>query len=299
MPKIDFNECKEAKLERLQELAEKRHTEANQLFDHAKKMSDVIPFGQPILVGHHSENRDRNYRNKIENKMNKAIETSGKAEYYDDRVKAMQTNNAISQDDPEAVQMLKEKLQGIEKDIEQIKEHNKKFKNVIKLEKYNFRDGYESIINANGHKNLAKIIDGVLSWESKRIPDEVKTQIEKYHKTGTWIKSEIPEKEMILPSYHLQNLNGNKSRIKKRIESLLALDQVQEVQEENKETGISYEVNKDENRVMIFFPGKPSEEVRKSLKSKGFRWSPRNMAWQAYINDWNIQRAKEFVEGKN
>jgi hypothetical protein len=36
---------------------------------------------------------------------------------------------------------------------------------------------------------------------------------------------------------------------------------------------------------MIFFPGKPDEKTRDSLKSSGFRWSPSSGAWQAYRND--------------
>ena len=79
------------------------------------------------------------------------------------------------------------------------------------------------------------------------------------------------------------------------MKSLASLDAVEEIQFEK--DGISFEVNKSENRVMIFFPGKPSEEIRSKLKRHGFRWSPRNMAWQAYIKQWNIDFAKEIVQG--
>jgi hypothetical protein len=35
------------------------------LYDDAHRMADAIPFGQPILDGHHSEGRDRRYRDRI------------------------------------------------------------------------------------------------------------------------------------------------------------------------------------------------------------------------------------------
>lgn len=38
--------------------------------------------------------------------------------------------------------------------------------------------------------------------------------------------------------------------------------------------------NFSEERVQILFDGKPSVDVRNILKSNGFRWSPRNEAWQ-------------------
>jgi hypothetical protein len=55
---------------------------SDQLFDRAKKMASVIPFGQPILVGHHSEKGDRNCRDKIHNTFGKAFEEQDKADYY-------------------------------------------------------------------------------------------------------------------------------------------------------------------------------------------------------------------------
>lgn len=39
-----------------------------------------------------------------------------------------------------------------------------------------------------------------------------------------------------------------------------------------------------ENRVRIHFGGKPGDEVRKLLKSRGFRWSPTVGAWQRHAS---------------
>ena len=48
-------------------------------------MASAIPFGQPILVGHHSEGRDRRYRDRIHNTFGKAFATMDKADYYEER----------------------------------------------------------------------------------------------------------------------------------------------------------------------------------------------------------------------
>jgi len=74
MPKTDYEERREAKKDRYQELSDKNKKKSEDGFDQAHKMADVIPFGQPILVGHHSEQRDRNYRAKINRKYEKSFE---------------------------------------------------------------------------------------------------------------------------------------------------------------------------------------------------------------------------------
>ena len=38
-----------------------------------------------------------------------------------------------------------------------------------------------------------------------------------------------------------------------------------------------------QNRLQILFDGKPDEETRAALKSNGFRWSPKNQAWQRQL----------------
>lgn len=48
-----------ARVERLEAAAERREQQAEASFKRAHDISDTIPFGQPILVGHHSEGRHR------------------------------------------------------------------------------------------------------------------------------------------------------------------------------------------------------------------------------------------------
>ena len=290
-----YEEKKQRRLERAQELAEKNEAKAKQVFNHAHNMADAIPFGQPILVGHYSEKRDRNYRDKIDRTYNKAFELKDKSDYYADKVKAIENNHAISSDDPEAVTKLKTKLEEIDKEIEQVKEHNKKCVGFVKIASFQYRDGYQVITNTNGDsKQYAKIVDGVLIWESKRIPENIKTIIENYHKTGKLEQPELPKDKIKFDSYVLQNLNGNKTRIKKRIEELGHIQTIADYDETK--NNIRIFTDKEENRVKIEFPDKPSEEIRTDLKRNGFHWSPYNMCWQKMLNAWSLETAKKFFE---
>lgn len=108
--KHDYQERKQNRITRALELASKKERERDQLYDQAQKMSSVIPMGQPILVGHHSERRDRRYRARIHNTFGKAFKASEKAEYYREKAQIIENNDAISSDDPEAISRLEEKL---------------------------------------------------------------------------------------------------------------------------------------------------------------------------------------------
>ncbi len=73
------------KADRIDEWADKAEARGNALCNESRDMASVIPMGQPILVGHHSEKRDRRYRERIGNKMDRSIEESKKAERHRDR----------------------------------------------------------------------------------------------------------------------------------------------------------------------------------------------------------------------
>lgn len=83
------------------------------------------------------------------------------------------------------------------------------------------------------------------------------------------------------PDYALQNNNANIRRVESRIKQLKAAKD-QGVTE--KETDICKVVeNTEEMRLQLIFDGKPEPEVREILKKNGFRWSPKNTAWQRQL----------------
>lgn len=56
---FNSQERAKARAERLQGLADKHRANADSAFDRSQKAVENIPFGQPILVGHHSEGAHR------------------------------------------------------------------------------------------------------------------------------------------------------------------------------------------------------------------------------------------------
>jgi hypothetical protein len=78
----------EERAERYSSRSDKAHHEYQSRHETAHRMADVIPFGQPILVGHHSEGRDRRYRERIRNNFAKAFEAYDKSNYWQRRAES-------------------------------------------------------------------------------------------------------------------------------------------------------------------------------------------------------------------
>lgn len=57
--------------------------------------------------------------------------------------------------------------------------------------------------------------------------------------------------------------------------------------------------NYEEDRLQILFDDIPEESKRKELKSSGFRWSPRNKAWQRQLTDNAVYAAKRILNLPN
>lgn len=68
----------------------------------AEEMTDGIPLGQPILVGHHSEHKARKQAERIENTVNRAVDEFKKADYWRNRARRV-VAHAARHDQPSVV----------------------------------------------------------------------------------------------------------------------------------------------------------------------------------------------------
>lgn len=75
----------EQRAERFDEYSTKRAADSAQAAEAVRRITDGIPLGQPILVGHHSERHARRDANRIENGMRKAVKMWETAKYWTDR----------------------------------------------------------------------------------------------------------------------------------------------------------------------------------------------------------------------
>lgn len=121
-----YRERREAKAERLRGWAEKRAEKADAALEQARTMADGIPFGQPILVGHHSEGRDRNYRARITSTYDRSFEHQAKAESMAAKADSIEGALATSiySDDPDAIEQLEARIAKLEAERTAIKAYN-------------------------------------------------------------------------------------------------------------------------------------------------------------------------------
>jgi hypothetical protein len=121
-------EKRERRAERLAEWGAAREAKQSALNEAARadEAATGIPFGQPILVGHHSERRRRKAIDRIDRNMRAAVENSRKAESMAARAENIRaaTDHAIYDDDPDAIERLQAKLASLETERERRKQAN-------------------------------------------------------------------------------------------------------------------------------------------------------------------------------
>lgn len=119
--RIDYLERQEYKKEMYQERAEKADKRSQSHYERHRDIASVIPMGQPILIGHHSEKRHRKDLDRIDNEMRKSIQESEKADYYRNKVDNIDNSKVISSDDPQAIEKLQARIEELEKAKEEVK----------------------------------------------------------------------------------------------------------------------------------------------------------------------------------
>jgi predicted peroxiredoxin len=182
--KHDFHQRKQNRIDHAENQALKNEAESDQLYLRTKEMVSVIPMGQPILVGHHSEKRDRNFRAKIDSTMGRSVAAGKKAEYYAEKAQTIKDNDAIFSDDPEALLKLEQKLATLKGTQDFVKAANR-------------------MVRKNDREGFLKL---------------------KFAKPEMWVELITPQWWGVgFAPYVLTNNNANIKRIEKRIAGLKAL----------------------------------------------------------------------------
>ena len=239
-----YEQKQEERRQRLLDSADKADREAKSRLKSADDMLSVIPMGQPILVGHHSEKRHRRDLDRIHTNIGKGIDAQEQAKKLRERAASV-GKGGVSSDDPDAINKLSEKLEKLQKQQELYRAINKALRKADK-------SGDDAPLKALGLSD--QTIAGL------KQPDFA-------GRRG-------------IPSYVLTNNSSNMRRIRQRIEELKATAEDQTSEEQHGEIRIVDNV--EENRVQIFFPRKPATDLRRTFKSAGFRWSPTTGAWQRH-----------------
>jgi uncharacterized protein DUF3560 len=271
MPIEDYAERQEAKRERLEDRADKAASRAQQHQKTADSILSVIPMGQPILVGHHSEKRHRRDLARADRALHGSVEESAKAKFLRARADGL-GKHGISSDDPGAPDKIAERIEQLEAKRDWMKAINAAVR--AKLREVQKRDPAgvvePHVDQATALAELCKD-ETITLAEAKKLADDF--AMFPYHGLG-------------FPAYALTNLGANIRRLTDRLESLQRSATTQATTPPRLHVGQGYEVyeDRDENRVCVRFPSRPSTTVCQALRQAGFHWNRTIGAWTRLLN---------------
>lgn len=233
----------ERKLEKREEWANGRRAKAAQDFGRSHQLVGEIPFGQPILVGHHSEQRHRNALKKSDNAMRRGIDSQDMAEHHASKAAGIsrQLDGSIFSDDPDAIEALTAKIAKLEAEREKIKATNK-----------------------------------IIRRKPKNEPTP-----EKITELTALVGSEVAAQQLFepdyagrigIPSYVLQNLGGNIATARNRIKDIGRRNAQTEAAEDAGGVLVKLNMCGATEYATVTFSEKPEYAVIKTLKAAGFSW---------------------------
>lgn len=253
----------EARLKRRRDWAESRDQKSDAAFNAARAIADRIPFGQPILVGHHSEGRARRDAARIDNGMRKGVESMKAAERHRGVASTLahRLETTIFSDDPDAIEALKEKIATLEAKRENLKAINAAFRKAKGAPGWSrecMRYEYERTAFAPGESPIEK------AWAC--------------------LKAACPWEKKPVPTYRLTNLGANIRRLEERIKVIEArVKETEQVEAAGgliiREAGSLKDLSPEdwENAepgayCTVAFAEKPDRKIITELKSAGYYW---------------------------
>ena len=180
-----------------------------------------------------------------------------------DKIRSFGTG-AIDLADPHAREMLQERLDNLQKQLDLDKKLNAYWRK---------------------HKTFIGCPD-ISSSFAEKLTKETTDMLERC----AWVSKPFPD-------YELASLRDKIKRTAARLDELNKRQEVQNAGDNDNEKFDGGEIirNLEDDRLQIIFDEKPDEETRNKLKSNGFRWSPRNKAWQRQLTQ-NAEYALKRLE---
>lgn len=213
-----------------------------------RAISSAIPFGQPVLVGHHSERHHRRDIARMDAGIRTSIDETKRGEELQRRAESV-GSGGISQDDPDAIAKLEGELSAAERAQAMFKAIN------ATIRKY-ARKGTDAQVAA-----LTGLEYGIGEARARLLlePDT-------FGHVG-------------IAPYKITNNGANIRRIQKRIAELRA-KATTPAREPIVTDRYTIEECADDNRTRIRFVSRQGASIVSLLKSRGFRWAPSVDAWQ-------------------
>lgn len=241
-----YRERRLAKADRLRGWADRRDEKAEAAADRARQIGDLIPMGQPILVGHHSESRHRRDIARMQGATRASLENQAKARDFRSRAAGIeaQAAAAIYDDDPAAVERLEERIATLEAERDRVKR-----------------------FNASCRKKSPDY--------SILTPEEV-TAVQDLLRVAAFQCTDKNGTLKGFPAYHLSNLSANIRRQQDRLAQLRR--KARSVAAAEADGGVTVRAL-GPNRVTVTFADKPDAAIRAGLKDHGFRWVRTEGCW--------------------
>jgi hypothetical protein len=233
----------ERKIDRCMEWAEGREKKATAERSRGD-MSEAktgIPFGQPILVGHHSEGRHRRVVDRAHRAMDRAIENEKMADTHRSKAAGLSTmlDRTVFSDDPDAVEALEARIAALDAERQQ-------------------------------NNTINKIV--------RKKPKNVATPEKIAALAGLGMSEAVAEKlfepdfagRIGVPAYVNQNLGGRIKAARGRLEIVKTQAENRKAAEESPD-GVVVKENC-YGDLFVTFSEKPDREILTALKTAGYRW---------------------------
>jgi hypothetical protein len=238
---------------RLESAAARERAKARQCFEASDRAVEGIPFGQPILVGHHSERRHRRALERARSRASEGLEHSDRAAELERSARRV-GSGGVSSDDEDAIGKLEAKLADLGAQRVRLKRANQ-------------------AIRAGTPEDKIELTD---------------REREDLRGLGTYTWERAANGRAIFPGYVFRNLGGRIRQVEQRLHALRAAEVKREEAssvELASGAGCTATEDRENNRIVLTFAEKPSATVRGVLKAGGYRWSPSRSAWVRKLTD--------------